>query len=387
MKLQLIQLVTFCSISLFVLNNVLLIWSPLYKYEVNDPMKLEKGNNSEHLKDSTQLPSSNTCPDLNMSSLLLPIVINGFNNQINGLFHGVLIAEMLGRTMVEPQFYAHESCTSSKKSYAFADTLQWSEDFKANHQTLSFQTLKNWIACEIETDIVHSKFGYDVLQQIYRVEQDLNVKFVRVRVEELVRGFLNITNFFENNGIARSPRLVLSVGYATVKGFHGRPYGKNPVVVDEILTSLKFSETSLNQARDVLETNHFSQNLCFIHFRPFADECVKTWPGQGSEKVCSNLDTLTSLLEKNGLNSSVGRDCDHYVAHPEFLSKEGQLAVKQRIQPKMTTADLAAKYPHLDCFELSLLEQSIALLSNNFQGSGESSWTDTINIFRKMKNI
>jgi hypothetical protein len=393
MKQQLIQWITVFSVAVFILIQLFVVICPTFSYFEAENKQSQHWNwKKVRLEQAESNWSSDSCPELNLSTLLLPIVLNGFNNQINSLYHGILIADILGRTMIEPQFYTHETCNSSKRSFAFEDALQWTEDFKANHQILSFEVLKQWIACnnvtEIETDIVYAKYsGYNVLQQIKRAERDLNVKFVRVKVEELTREFMNSTsNFFEANGLAGSPRLVLTVAYGYVKGFYGRPYGKNPLPVNDVLTSLKFSESSLTQARDVLAANNFSHSICFVHFRPFADKCVRIWPGPGSEEVCSNLKTLKHLLDSSTFNSSKERECDYYVAYPEFLSKEGQYAVMRTIQPKMTTADLAAKYPHLGCFELSLLEQNIAFLSNTFQGSGSSSWTDTVNIFRKMKN-
>jgi hypothetical protein len=90
--------------------------------------------------------------------------------------------------------------------------------------------------------------------------------------------------------------------------------------------------------RKITSLERFAQ-----HFRPSEDDCVKQWPE--NLRICSNLANIQEVLASIK-EYEARRDCDYYVAHPEFLSEHGISELKKQIRPKMMTKALAAQYSH-----------------------------------------
>jgi hypothetical protein len=337
-------------------------------------------------------PEKLICENLNLSQLVLPIVLYGFNNQVDSLRHAILFGNVLGKQVIQPDFYPHYSCKETTKGeYEFPEVLQWTDEFLQDHKPVAFSALKKWIECNgikrLEVDVITASEHADIEGYYNRTGLTLGIEFVvknELRIKPNILGRLSSKDGLYEfaSKLPKSERLTVVSIFGTIQSL---ATGKNANEEVQIaLNSVLPAEHVLIKAEAVLTEAGFKGGFTFIHFRPFADRCTRMYKIGAPAKDCKNLDELDSLISRNK-----DSDVDIYVAYPPFLSKEGVQYLNETLNPLMTTTALEANEDirqNWTCFEVSLLEQAMAVVSPRFDGCPHSSWTNSVEIFRHILN-
>jgi hypothetical protein len=251
-----------------------------------------------------------------------------------------------------------------------------------------------WIHCrgikQLEVDEVTVEVPWDLDKYYKRMGESLRVEIVvrnKTKIDEET-----ITKLHSEEGLREfsktfepSDRLTVVSMFGTIHSLstakHEQPMHQIQVVLKSVLPAPRF----LAKAESVLKSAGFKKNYTFIHFRPFADNCTETFKTGRRALDCKNLDELDELISRNQNNSNL-----KYVAFPPFLSQEGIQYLNETLHPKLTTGQFQEMEEIMQkwdaCFEVSLLEQAMAVIAPHFDGCQHSSWTSSVQIFRHYLN-
>jgi hypothetical protein len=338
--------------------------------------------------------------EFNLSNLILPITLYGFNNQVNTLYHAIVLSEFLNKTIIEPVFFTHYTCAknASKQVWQFNEALQWTSAYKrrieARDAPVEFSIFKKWIACKNLTKIEvigvrESKTGAKVFKkQLERISKILGVQLVMSEVvsvskrhaEYLQSSEENLAKFFQNTLLYNSEKLIVSAIFQMFPDL--TKYSPKSLPVMRMATHSLFpADRFISEARlQVLNHGVELEKSCAVHFRPYTDGCAKRWLVENSTS-CENSDQLWILL---GLGNQ-SPDCTFMVFYPPFLSPSGLKQVHETFHPRINSTTIAQSLKGRECFELSLIEQTIAVISPRFNGSSVSTWATSVELFRECR--
>jgi hypothetical protein len=333
-----------------------------------------------------------------LGSLVLPIGLFGFNNQLNTLYHSLVFADLLNRSIVEPVFFPHGSCadSSSKKVWAFDEALQWTEN--SNRSVVSFEKLKVFLRCsgikEIDSVAIRGE-GRTITRMNGYYDRFAEQLGVKLKVSQYVTLFnhelhslshnqTSLQDVLITNGLGNSSKLILVGIFGSFQTLNSLSSTIPGGVYESALRSVVPAQTMFDNAGRAFQLLGLTENqTIFVHFRPFPDTCARAWPSN-NPKVCVNHESLHKILKQRIWIYEEDELSDYYVAFPPFLSSEGKDQLADVYAPKATTNSLLLQVDTWDCFTTSLVEQSMATLSSKFQGSKMSSWTRSVQIFREI---